>query len=130
GRSPRPLPALEFRDPLLLVRRDSFFRVVALKEELLQLALDRERRLEREVPTRLHRSFDPADRLRRLVRRDELAGVVHDLLPPLLRRRVDDLVDETEVVRLFEGERVARDHELDRPRLSDELSETGRAAGG
>ena len=67
--------------------------------------------------------------LRGLVRRHELARVVHDLLPPLLGRRVDDLVDDAELVRLLEGERVAGDHELDRLGLADHLGQTRRAAG-
>src|ERR1700730_8930890 len=91
----RLLP-LELRHALLLVRRDAFLGVLALEQELLQLPFDRQRRLRREVPTGLHRALDAAHGLRCLVRRDELAGVVHDLLPPLLRRGVDDLVDQAE----------------------------------
>src|SRR5215471_3779730 len=104
------LLSLELRHPLLLVRGDAFFRVVALKEKLLELALDCERGLDGKIPAGLDRAFDSADRLRRLVRRNELTRVVHDLFPPLLGRRIDDLVDEAELQGLLEREGVAHDH--------------------
>ena len=56
---------LELRHALLLVRGDAFLGVLALEEQLLQLALDRQRRLERQVPARLHRALDAADGLAR-----------------------------------------------------------------
>src|SRR5262245_56643098 len=119
---------LELGNPLLLVGRDPFLRVLALEEELLEFPIHRERRLEGQVPAALHRALDPPDGLGRLVRWDELAGVVHDLLPPLLGRRVDDLVDEAHLVGFLEGERATRDHELDRLRLAEHLAEARRAA--
>src|SRR5215831_14535556 len=124
----RRLFPFELRDSLLLVGRDAFLGVLALEEELLELPLDRERGFRRKVPAGLDRALDPADRLRGLVGRDELASVVHDLLPPLRRRGVDDLIDEAHLEGLLEREGVAGDHELDRLRLADGLGEARRAA--
>src|SRR5262249_5355210 len=76
------LSSLELRHALLLIGGDAFLGVVTLEEKLLQLALDGERRLDRQVPTRLHRALDAAHGLRGLVRRHELAGRGADLLAP------------------------------------------------
>jgi hypothetical protein len=44
---------------------ESFLRVLALEQQLLQLTLDRQRILERQLRPGLHRTLDVADRLRR-----------------------------------------------------------------
>src|SRR5712691_1036945 len=73
----------ELRLPLLIVGTQPFLRVIALEKLLLQFALDGQRALDRDFPSRLHGPLDPADRFGRLVRRAETQGVLHDTIPPL-----------------------------------------------
>src|SRR5687768_7467578 len=65
--------------PLLDVGGDAFLRVLALEEQGLELALDGEAVLERDLRAGLHRPLDVADRHRRHVRRRELGRVLDDL---------------------------------------------------
>src|SRR5690348_11880501 len=67
----------KLRHLLVDVGVEPFLRVLALEEQLLQLALDRERFGERHFRSRLHGALDVADGLRRLVRRRELLRVGH-----------------------------------------------------
>src|SRR5690606_31962445 len=76
--SPPSVPA-ELGLALLHVRGKTLAGIRALEEELLQLALDRQRLADRQLPAGLHRALDVADRLRRGVRRREPPGVLHDL---------------------------------------------------
>src|SRR5438034_5720276 len=110
----------------LIVGRDAFLRILALKQLLLQLALEGERALEGDLPAGLDGAFDAADRLRRLVRRAEAARVLHHSLPPPFGR--PDVVDDAEALRLLEVEQAAVDHQLDRLRLADDAREPLRAA--
>src|SRR5207247_3013005 len=72
----RGLSALEERVTLLQVRRDSLVRVVALEQELLQLALERQGFPEAGLDAGLHGPFDAADGFAGLVRWRELPGVL------------------------------------------------------
>src|SRR6266481_4223500 len=93
-------PDVAGRHSFLLVRRNSFFGVLTLEELLLQLPLDRERRLERNLGTRLDGALDQAHSLRRLVGRAELFGIEEDLLPEVLGR--EDLVHEPDFLGAIE----------------------------
>src|SRR5439155_14384407 len=78
---PRPLCALlagEVRLALLDVGAQPLFGVVALEELLLELALERQGGLERDLGTRLDRALDPPDRLGGAVRRAEALGELLD----------------------------------------------------
>src|SRR6266850_4993108 len=124
------LPGGEVRLALLDVGAQAFLGVVALEQLLLQLALDRQRRLERDLDAALHRALDAAHRLRGAVRRAEALGVLLDLLHELVGARgLPDLVDDAELLRALEVERLARHHELDRGRLVDEPGQPLGAAG-
>src|SRR5258708_429820 len=84
---------------LLDIGRETFLRVLALEQQLLQLALDRERGLERDLGARLYRALDPAHGARRLVRRAELLGVGLHLAHELRGvGRVPDLIHETQLL--------------------------------
>src|SRR5207249_1047395 len=125
----RSLATGEVSLPLLDVGGEPFLRVLALEQELLQLALHGQRRLERDLRAALHRALDAAHGLRRLVRRAELLGVLLHLVHELLRARgLPDLVHEPELLRLLEAEDVAGDHELDGLALVDEPRHALRAA--
>src|SRR4051794_16208416 len=65
--------AAELRLPLLVVGGETLDRVLALEEQLLQLALEGQAALERDLPSRLHGALDAADGLGRLVGRAEAA---------------------------------------------------------
>src|SRR5207253_10336967 len=101
---------------------EAFLRVFALEELLLQLALDGERGLERDLPTGLDGTLDASDGLRGFVRRAEALRVFDHAIPPLLAAlfRRPDVVDDAEPQRFFEFEKAALDHQLDRFRLADE----------
>src|SRR5207249_8191128 len=74
-----PLLAAELRRALLHVRVQTLTGILARKQLLLQLALDRQRLAERDLQARLHRPLDAADRLGRLGRRHELPRVLQHL---------------------------------------------------
>src|SRR5438093_1366005 len=129
SRRPSPLPTAEARLALLHVGAQAFLRVVALEELLLQLALDRERLLERDLAPALHRALDAPHGLRGAVRRAELLGVLLDLLQELVvRAGLPDLVDDPQVLRALEVEGFSCGHQLDRGRLVDEPRQALRAA--
>src|ERR1041385_2144174 len=119
ARKKTDLFARECRLALLVVRAEAFLRILGLEELLLQLALDRQRALQRHFPAALHRALDAADRFRRLVRRAEAPGVLHHAVPPLLAvlLRRPDVIDDAEAMGFFEIEKAAFDHQLDRFRL-------------
>src|SRR2546428_10419474 len=104
------LPSFELRCALLEVRRDPLARVVALEQELLQLALDREAVVEAHLRARLHGPLDAADSLAGFVRRRELPRVLLNRVGealPLERRRIPDVGDETDRLRLVERHQPA-----------------------
>src|SRR5215208_5129508 len=70
------LLALKVGLALLDVGGQSFFGILALEELLLQLALQRQRGLERNLGTGLDRARDQADRFAGLVGRQEAAREV------------------------------------------------------
>src|SRR4030095_13952791 len=72
--------ALEFRFALVYVSIQSFFRIFRLKQLLFQLALQREGRFERNLPTSLYTALDSADRAGSLVWRCEPPCILRDLL--------------------------------------------------
>src|SRR5437763_12576903 len=65
----------EQRHPLLVEGRDPLPRILALEQLLLQLALERLPRRERQLRAGLHGALDEPHRPGRLVRRAELPGV-------------------------------------------------------
>src|SRR3979411_1250976 len=84
--------------PLLDVRGQSFFRILTLEEQLLVLALDRQRRLHRDLPSRLDRALDPSNRLGGFVRRTELLGVLHHVFHESVT--LVDVIDGAQFLRL------------------------------
>src|SRR6266436_9508483 len=95
----------EVRLALLDIGGEALFGVLALEQLLLQLALDRERALERHLDAALHRALDAAHRLRGAVRRAEALGVLLDLLEELVvGGGLPDLVDDADLLGLFEVE--------------------------
>src|SRR5262245_13999592 len=107
GRSPALLAA-EVGLALLDVGAQSFLPLVSLEQLLLQLALHGQTALERNLGTGLHRTLDAAHRLRGLVGRAELFGVLLDLLHELVvAGRLPDLVDDPELKPSLEVERLA-----------------------
>src|SRR5690349_11034987 len=73
------LSAGEVSLALLQVGGEALLGVLPLEQELLQLALDRERGLERDLGAGLHRALDAPHGPGRLVRGAELLGVRLDL---------------------------------------------------
>src|SRR4029077_6351196 len=59
----------EPRRTLLEVRCQTLFRIGAVEEQLRMLALQRQACFDGDLPSRLHRSLDAADGLRRFIRR-------------------------------------------------------------
>src|SRR5687767_2105193 len=103
---------LEHGLPLLDVGRDAFLRVLALEEEVLQLALEREAGLERHLHAGDDGALDLPDGERGLVRQGELVRVEHDAVPPIFLRQ--HRVHEVHLLRFLEREGAAGDHQLDR----------------
>src|SRR5207245_9517974 len=88
---------------LLDVGAQALLGILALEQLLLELALDREGRLERDLEPALDRALDAAHRLGGAVRRAEALGVFLDLLEELVvARGLPDLVDDAEVLRALE----------------------------
>src|SRR6185503_11462997 len=111
---------------LLDVRREPFLGVVAREELLLELALDGERLAERNLEPRLDRALDAPDRLRGLVRRQELLRVFEHLRVEILR--LEHVVHQAHRESILEREGVAGRHHLDGARLPDQPSHALRAA--
>src|SRR2546429_4478458 len=117
----------KYRRTLLHIGGKTFFRVVALEQYLLVLSLDGQRRLHGNLPSRLHRTFDASHSLCGLVRRRELARVLHDVLHEAVA--LEDVVQDAELLRFFKGERVARNHQFDGFALPYQAREALRSAG-
>src|SRR6266446_5278971 len=132
GERPRPprsalaLFRLERCRALLHICSQSLFRVVALKENLLVFALNRQRGLHRNFPSRLHRALDPPHSLGSFIGRTELLGVLHHVFHEAVA--LVDVVDDSELQRFFKRERVAGNHQLDRFALAHEPREPLGAA--
>src|SRR6266566_2471312 len=113
--------------PLLDVSGQTLFCVVTLKEQLLVLALEGQRRFQRNLPAGLHCPLDASNRLGRFVRRAELACIFHDVFHEAIA--LVNVIDDPELERLLEGIRVAGNHQLDRLALPHQarkpLSATG-----
>src|SRR5438094_7038476 len=97
--------------PLLDVSGQTLFCVVTLKEQLLVLALEGQRSFQRNLPAGLHGALDATDGLRRFVRRTELARILHHIFHEAVA--LVNVIDDPELERLFEGIRVAGDHQFD-----------------
>src|SRR5690606_12739516 len=131
GRPCRPvgLPTLELRLSLLDVSGQPLARVLALEQQLLELALHGQRLGQRKLRAGLDRPLDVPHRLGRPVRRRELRGVLqHFLQEGVARLRIVDVVNDAEIPRLVELERAAGRHELDRPGLAHQPGEPLRPA--
>src|SRR5262245_11905347 len=121
-----PLDALESWGTLLGVGAQALLRVLRLEQPLLQLALERQRVLERHLGPGDDAALDEADRLARLVRRAEPPGVLEDLLPEAVR--LEDVRHQAEGESLLERERAPGRHQLERPRPAEQPRQTLRAA--
>src|SRR6266700_2541447 len=131
ARTPVPprsrLLCLKFRRPFLHVRRQTFFGIFALEEQLLVFAFYGQRGLHWNLPASLHRTFDAPHSFRGFVGRTELARVLHDVFHEAIA--LVDVVDDSEFERLFERESVAGDHQLDGFALAYQSRQALRAAG-
>ena len=85
---------------LLHICCQTFLRVFALEEQLLVLAFDCERRLQRNLPSRLDGALDSAYGLSSLVGRGELARVLQNVFYEAIALK--DVVDDPEFLRLLE----------------------------
>src|SRR5277367_4637299 len=95
---------LEHRRPFLHIRRQAFLRILALEEQLLIFAFDRQRRLHWNLPPSLHCALDAAYSLGRLIRWAELLSVFHDVFHEAVA--LEDVVEDAEFLCLFKRERV------------------------
>src|SRR5213080_688821 len=97
---------------LLDVSSQAFLCIFTLEKQLLVLALEGQRSFQRNLPAGLHAALDATYRFRRFVRRAELARVFHDVFHEAVT--LVNVIDDSELERLFKGIRVAGDHQLDR----------------
>src|SRR4029077_3819869 len=125
--SSSPLLRRKYGRTLLHIRGQAFFRVIALKQNLLILSLDSQSRFHRDLPSGLHRTLDTSDSLCGLVRRRELARVLHDVVHEPVA--LENVVHDAELLRFFERKRVARNHQLDGFALPYQARQTLRSAG-
>src|SRR5215469_14532847 len=93
------------------VRCQTLLGVVALEQQLLVFPLQRQRRLDRNLPSGLHRALDPAHRLGRLVGRTELPRVLHDVVHEPFA--LEDVIHNSKFLRFFKGESISGHHQLD-----------------
>ena len=92
----------ELRLALLNVGVQPFFRVFRLEELLLQLSLERQRILKRNLGAGLNAAFDSTDSARCFVRQSELARIVQNLLRELLAvLGLIDLIDDPKFLAAF-----------------------------
>src|SRR5438552_11707973 len=98
--------------PLLDVSSQAFLCIFTLEKQLLVLALEGQRRFQRNLPAGLHCPLDASNRLGRFVRRAELACIFHDVFHEAIA--LVNVIDDPELERLLEGIRVAGNHQLDR----------------
>src|SRR5262249_45689709 len=106
--------ARERRRLLLEERVEAGAAVGRGEEPRLQLALEREAALERELRARLHGALDEPDGERRLPRRDELAREFVDARGEAVR--LEDAAHEAEPLGLLEVERPPRHPQVERAR--------------
>src|ERR1700677_2903592 len=102
----------EYRGTFFHVRGQAFFCVFTLKENLLILALHGQRGLHGNFPTSLHGAFDSSHSLSSLVWRTKLPGVFDHVLNKAIAFL--NIVDDAELLRLFERECIAGNHQFDR----------------
>src|SRR5579862_9131258 len=117
----------ERRRPLLDICGQSLFRVIALEQDLLILALNGECGFHWNLPACLHGALDAAHSLSGFVGRAELARILHDVLYEAVA--LVDVVDDAEFLGLFKGKRIASDHQLNRPALAHQTREALRPSG-
>src|SRR5258707_5891349 len=90
---PECLPPCETWFALLNGGSEAFLSIFTLEAELLQLAFNRKSLGERDLGARLYGTFNASNRPGGLIGRTELASIVHDIFPEVLR--LVDVVDET-----------------------------------
>src|SRR5690242_1278652 len=110
------LSGLEGCRALLDVCSQALFCIIALEQQLLIFAFDRERGLHRNLPASLHGSLDAAHGFGGLIGRAELTGVFHDVLHEAVF--LVNVVDDAEFEGFFKRESISRHHELDRLALA------------
>src|SRR6266536_4113509 len=121
------LAGLELWLALLGVGRYPLFGIFALEQELLELTLDRQALGERDLRARLHGALDTPDGFGCLVGWAERLRVAHDLVPVVLR--LVDIVDQAELLCLFEAEQFALCHQFDGLVLGQRARQALRTAG-
>src|SRR5262249_35805758 len=104
-------------------------RILRSEELRLELALERQPGLERDLGPGLHRALDVPDGQRGLLRRAVAARELEHLCQELrLVRRVQDATHEPEALGRLVIEELAVRHQLDRLRLADRAREALRTA--
>src|SRR2546422_4502941 len=107
--------SFELRLAFIDVSVKSFFCVFRLKQLLLQLALERQRRLKRNLRARLNAALDLADCTGRLVWRCKQRRVFRYLPRKLFGSlRIENLIDQSELPAALEIKKFARGHQLNR----------------
>src|SRR5580698_6534704 len=96
---------------LLNVRGQTFFGVITLEQDLLVLALNRQRGFHWNLPSRLHGTLNASYGLRSFVWWRELACVFHDVLHEAIA--LENIVHNAKFLRLFERECIAGNHQFD-----------------
>src|SRR6478735_3860433 len=125
------LTSTEVRFPFFEIRLQAFLRIFALKQALLKLAFERQALVEAGFEAGLHGALDVADGFGSLVGRSELLRVVlHGIgkRPAVQIGVTPDVIDDAEVLGVFEREERPCSHHLDRPGLADEAREALRTA--
>src|SRR5208337_3274877 len=97
------------------------------KEQLPVFAFQGESGFDRNLPTSLHRALDPADSFRRFVRWTKLVRVVHYLLSEAFA--FEDIIDQSQLLRVFKRKGLPRHHQLDRLRLAHNPRQALSSAG-
>src|SRR5579862_4456123 len=106
------------------MREDALFGVVRGEEPRLQFPLECQALFEAALGPALNGPLDLADRSRSLSRRTKCVGVREDAVDePVRGSRAPGFVDQAHGQRLFNGQPLSLDHELDRPALAYEPRE-------
>src|SRR5437588_3345594 len=99
------LPASETSFAFFIISSNALFSIFALEAELLQFPFDGQGFGERHFRARLDRTLDTSDCLGCLIGRTELASIIYDLFPVVLR--FVDVIDQPEIKRLFKAHKLA-----------------------
>src|SRR5580698_1994454 len=110
---------LKSGDALFVVGGEALFGVLALEEQRLQFAFERQCVLERQLGAGLDAALDVSHRHRCFIRRTELLSIIGDLLAKLLGGAFEKIVDHAPLEGLLVADGLSGRHHLDRARFAD-----------